>query len=67
MKPKLTYIIRRDSEYLVAIAYSDSKTARWSPSAWDAVRIPWLDEAQKVARIFGAEIVRFSNVDGVIE
>lgn len=67
MKEKVSYIIRKDGQYLVAIAYTDSKTPRWSVSAWDAVRIMWIDEAEKVAAKVGGEVVMFSNIHGVYE
>ena len=67
MKEKEQWIIRRGVEYLVAIAYLDSRTPRWSRSPWDAVRIPWRDEADRVAKKFGADVLRFSNVKGVME
>ena len=67
MKEKFSFIIRKDGEYLVALAYLDSKTPRWSISAWDAVRIMWFQDAQRVADKLGGEIVRFSNIRGVID
>ena len=67
MKEKVSYIIRKDGQYLVAIAYTDSKTPRWSVSAWDAVRIMWRQDAERVAEKTGGEVIVFSNVKGVIE
>lgn len=66
MKEKVTYIIRKDGEFLVAIAYTDSKTPRWSLSAWDAVRFQWYQDARRVVDLLGGEIVKFSNIHGVI-
>lgn len=67
MKEKMSFIIRKGREYLVAIAYTDSKTPRWSRSAWDAVRILWLDDAKRVADKVGGEILRFSNLRGIVD
>ena len=67
MQEQIRYVVRRGGEYLVALAYKDSKTARWSKHAFDAVRIPWLDEAKHLADYFGAEVVTFSTTKGVIE
>ncbi len=67
MKEKIGYIIRRGSVFLVAIAYYDSKTPRWSNSAWDAVRIPRREEADRLADYFGGEVLTFSNLRGVTE
>ena len=67
MKDTEKWVIRRGVEYLVAIAYLDSRTPRWSRSPWDALRIPWRDEADRVARHFGGEVLRFSQTKGVIE
>ena len=67
MKEKITFIVRKDGEYLVALAYLDSKTPRWSNSAWDAVRIMWFQDAKRIADYLDAEIVRFSNIRGVID
>ena len=67
MIEEITFIVRKDGEYLVALAYLDSKTPRWSISAWDAVRIMWFQDAQRLADKFGGEIVRFSNIRGVID
>jgi len=58
------FIVRRGTEYLVAIAYLDSKTPRWSISPYDAVRIPWRDDADRVARIVGGEVVLFDQTTG---
>ena len=67
MKGKKHFIIRRGTEYLVAIAYTDSKTPRWSISPYDAVRIPWRDDAERVARIVGGEVVLFDKTTGDVE
>ena len=67
MKERVSWIVRRGNQYLVALAYTDSKTPRWSNSAYDAVRIRFRDEADRLARYFGAEVLRFSNVKGVLE
>ena len=66
MTEKVTYIIRKGGEFLVAIAYTDSKTPRWSNSAWDAVRFTWYQDARRVADILGGEIIKFSNIHGVL-
>ena len=66
MKEKVSYIISKGNEYLVAIAYTDSKTPRWSTSAWDAVRIIWYQDAQRVADAVGGKILKFSNLKGVL-
>lgn len=67
MKEKVSYIIRKDGEYLVALAYLDSKTPRWSVSAWDAVRIIWREDADRIVEKLGGEVLKFSNVRGVID
>ena len=67
MKERISWIVRRTGEYLVALAYTDSKTPRWSRSAWDAVRITTPEEARRLADYFGAEVREFSNLNGVKE
>ena len=67
MKEKIRYVVRRGTKYLVAIAYTDSKTPRWSDSAYDAVRIADRADAEELARMFGADICLFSNLKGVME
>ena len=62
-----SWIVRRGSEYLVAMAYIDKRMVRWSTSAYDAARIQDRDKAEKVAGVVGGTVVIFDRITGDVE
>ena len=63
----MKYVIKRGSEYLVAVLHTVPVSFRWSIYAYDAVRIDRLEDARKVARISGGDILQFDSARGVVE
>lgn len=60
------YIIERDKEYLVAVAYPQKLLTRWSISPWDAAMIEDKSEANRLARRVKGRVRQFNPVTGVL-
>lgn len=60
------WLVRVDTEYLVAVAYEDTKMCRWSRSPFDALQIKDLNSALEIAKAAKGTVVRFNTITGVI-
>ena len=63
---RLRYIIQKGNEFLVAIAYTDTKLPRYSMSPWDAAPIERKEDAERVAEKVGGDVKVFNPVSGVM-
>ena len=61
----MTYIIKRGSEYLVAVLHTKPQVIRWSIYRYDAARIDRRADAERVARITGGDVLTFYPAEGV--
>lgn len=60
------WIVFLDGEYLVAVAYEDTKYCRWSNSPYSAAFFTDVNDAINVARRVGGQIRRFNPIKGVV-
>jgi len=58
------WLVRVGQEYLVAVAYDDTKMCRWSNSPFDALQITDINSAMIVARAAKGTVVRFNTITG---
>lgn len=58
------YIIKNLNEYLVAVPYKDTLVKRWSISPYDGCMIYSIENAIRVAKKVGGEVVRFNPING---
>ena len=60
------WIVYANGEYLVAVAYTDTKLCRWSVSPYDAAFFPDKQDAERVALKVGGSIKRFNPITGKV-
>jgi len=60
------WIIFAHGEYLVAVAYEDTRMCRWSTSPFDALLIHDVNEALRIAQIARGKIHKFNPITGRI-
>ena len=60
------WIVHKDGEYLIAVAYTDTKFCRWSTSPFSAAFFTDSGQALQVALKVGGEIRRFNPITGVV-
>ena len=60
------FIVRRGTQYLVGLPYTDTLCLRWSTSPYDSYKMSRRTTAQKVAHRVGGEVCRFNPVTGKI-
>ena len=60
------WIVRSEGEYLIAVAYSDTRLCRWSNSPFNAAFFTRMDDAVRVAQKVGGEVLRFNPITGVV-
>lgn len=60
------WLVKTNGLYLVAVAYEDTHMCRWSDSPFDALRFEDVNDAIRIARTAGGQIVRFNPITGKI-
>ena len=60
------WVVFADGEYLVAVAYEDTKLCRWSTSPFSAAFFTDSNDALQVALKVGGQIRRFNPITGVV-
>ena len=60
------WLVRVNNEYLVAVAYEDTRMCRWSTSPFDALPFKNVNDAIRIAQTAGGKIVRFNRITGIL-
>ena len=58
------WLVKVGNEYLVAVAYEDTRMCRWSISPFDALRFVDVNDAIRIAQSAGGQIVKFNSITG---
>jgi len=60
------WIVCVNGQYLVAVAYEDTRMCRWSSSPFDALLFDDVNDAVRIANPSGGYVRRFNPVTGRI-
>ena len=60
------WLVQVGQDYLVAVAYEDTKMCRWSNSPFDALHIDDINSAMRIAKAAKGTVVRFNTITGRI-
>lgn len=60
------FVVWRKGEYLMAVAYTDTKVCRWTSSPFNAAFFTDVNSAVRVAMRTGSQIRRFNPITGKV-
>lgn len=60
------WVVYMDGQYLIAMAYTDTKLCRWSNSPFNAAMFERIEDAQKLAGKVCGNVRKFNPITGVV-